>query len=546
MVSRYNAGAMTTVSRRPRRLPVTPPFATRSMAANASIVAAAFVVSRVLGMLREILIARQFGTSGSYDAYVAAFKIPDLLFLVVMSGAFGSAFIPIFGGYLSRQDAERAWRLASAILTYTVITLVVAGQLVFLFAGPMMRDIVAPGLPPSEQVLATNLTRLLLLSPLLLGLGAAGQGMLQAHDAFTLPAVAPILYNLGIIVGAVALAPRMGVYGLAVGVLAGAAGHAGVQFIGLVRKGMRFRPTVSWQVDGLGEVARLMAPRLIGQAAFQVNIIVMTNFASRLGQSRVSAMNYAYQLFMLPHGILALSLSTVIFPMMARQFELHQIDDLKRTLRRALGPLLFLTFPAGVGLFAFRFSIIQMLFQVGSFSSTSTDLVASALEYFSVGLVSFAVVEAVTRAFYAMHDTRTPVIAATITVATNVLLSIFLAPRMGHAGLALSISITTTIEMLILLLVLHRRLGGLGSQLLASVVRTMAATVVMATVALRFAGPLAQVTDPIHGRSIASIVAFVFTIGAVGTTYLVAAYYLRSPELFEALGRARARLSTVR
>ena len=537
---------MTTVSRRPRRLPIGETLATRSMAANASIVAGAFVVSRVLGMLREILIARQFGTSGSYDAYVAAFKIPDLLFLVVMSGAFGSAFIPIFGGYLSREESERAWRLASAVLTYTVIALVVVGQLVFLFAGPMMRDIVAPGLPPSEQVLATNLTRLLLLSPLLLGLGAAGQGMLQAHDAFTLPAVAPILYNLGIIFGAVALAPRMGVYGLAVGVLGGAAGHAGVQFIGLLRKGMRFRPTISRQVEGLGDVARLMAPRLIGQAAFQVNIIVMTNFASRLGQSRVSAMNYAYQLFMLPHGVLALSLSTVIFPMMARQFELHQLDDLKRTLRRALGPLLFLTFPAGVGLFAFRVSIIQMLFQVGSFSSTSTDLVASALEYFAVGLVSFAVVEAVTRAFYAMHDTRTPVIAASVTIATNVLLSFILAPRMGHAGLALSISITTTIEMLILLSVLHRRLGGLGSQLLASVARTVAATVVMAVIALTFAGPLARVTDPIRGRSLASIAAFVLTIGAVGTTYLVAAYYLRSPELFEALDRARARLGAVR
>ncbi|WP_294083665.1 murein biosynthesis integral membrane protein MurJ [Sphaerobacter sp.] len=512
------------------------------MAANATIVAAAFVVSRILGLLREILIARQFGTSGDYDAYVAAFRIPDLLFLVVMSGAFGSAFIPVFAGFLSRGEQDRAWRLASAVLTYTVLTLLVVGQLVFIFAGPLMRDIVAPGLAPPQQDLAVNITRLLLLSPLLLGLGAAAQGMLQAQDAFTLPAVAPILYNLGIIAGALLLAPTMGVYGLAVGVIVGAAGHAGIQFAGLIRRGMRFSPTLSRHVQGLGEVARLMAPRLVGQAAFQINFIVMTNFASRLGESKVSAINYAYQVFMLPHGVLALSLSTVIFPMMARQYELNQLDDLKVTLRGALGPLIFLTFPASVGLFAFRTSIVQVLFQFGSFSDESTRLVAQALAYFSVGLVAFAVVEAVTRAFYAMHDTRTPVTVAIVTVIANIALSAYLAPRLGHGGLALSIALTTVVEMAILLTVLYRRIGGLGRGLLESTIKAAAATAIMAVVALRFAGPLAQVTDPSDGRSLAGMVMFVITLGATGITYLVAAYYLRAPELFETLDRVRSRL----
>lgn len=516
------------------------------MAANASVVAAAFVASRFLGLLREILIARQFGTSDNYDAYVAAFRIPDLLFLVVMSGAFGSAFIPVFGGFLSRDESERAWRLASAVLTYTVVTLLIAGQLVFLFAEPLMHQIVAPGLAPPQQHLAVNLTRLLLLSPLLLGLGAASQSMLQAHDAFTLPAIAPLLYNLGIIFGAVVLAPRMGVYGLAVGVIIGAAGHAGIQFIGLVRRGMRFVPTLSRRIDGLGEVGRLMAPRIVGQVAFQVNFIVLTNFASRLGDSRVSAINYAYQLFMLPHGILALSLSTVIFPLMARQFELRLIDDLRRTLRRALGPLLFLTFPSAVGLLIFRTSIVQVLFQFGSFSSESTRLVAEALAYFAPGLMAFAVVEAVTRAFYAMHDTRTPVIAALITIAANVLLSWLFAPRLGHGGLALSISITTTIEMTILLVVLQRRLGGLGRTLLDSIWRSALAAGAMAVAAIWLAGPLERATDPTHGRSIFAMAAFAYTLFAVGATYLVAAYFLRSPELFEAWSRVRARLPALR
>jgi putative peptidoglycan lipid II flippase len=340
----------------------------------------------------------------------------------------------------------------------------------------------------------------------------------------------------------VALAPSMGVYGLATGVIAGALGHAGVQFTGLIRRGMRFRPSFSRRIDGLGEVARLMAPRIIGQAAFQVNFIVLTNFASRLGESRVSSINYAYQLFMLPHGVLALSLSTVIFPAMARHFELRQLDQLKHLLGRSLGLLLFLTFPAAIGLFAFRVSIVQVLLQFGSFSAESTRLVAEALGYFAVGLVAFAVVESVTRAYYAMHDTKTPVAAAIVTIGANIGLSWLLAPWLGHGGLALSISITTTIEMLILLAVLYRRIGGLGRQLLSSVVRTALAATIMGLVSLWLAGPLAQVTDPAHGRSLNALAAFVFTLSAAGATYLAAAFYLGAPELQEVLARLRSRI----
>ncbi len=515
---------------------------TRSVAVNAAIVAGAFVVSRILGLLREVLIARQFGTSPEYDAYVAAFRIPDLLFLVVMSGAFGSAFIPIFGGFISRGDYQKAWRLASTVLTYTVLVLLIVAQLVFLFAGPLIGTLIAPGLAGEERELAVNLTRLLLLSPLLLGLGAAAKGMLEAQDAFTLPAIAPVLYNVGIIFGALVLAPEYGTYGLAYGVVVGAAAHATIQFVDLGLRGWSFRPSFDLKTEGLGMVAWLMAPRIIGQAAFQVNIIVMTNFGSRLGESRVSALNYAYQLFMLPHGVLALSLSTVIFPLMARQFELGQLEQMKQTLARALGPLLFLTFPAAIGLITFRESIVQMILQFGTFTEESTQLVATALAYFAVGLIAFAVVEAITRAFYAMQDTRTPVIAAVLTIAANIALSWFLAPVLGHGGLALSISITTSIEAAVLIAVIYRRIGGLGSPLLVSVLRTSAAAIVMAIVALWISGPVAEATDPTDGRSIWSIGLFLFALSTAGATYLCAAWYLRAPELLMLLERIGSRL----
>lgn len=538
--------AMATASRRPRK--IEPPLASpaargRSVATNAGIVAGAFIASRILGLLREVIIARQFGTSANYDAYVAAFRIPDLLFLVVMSGAFGAAFIPVFAGFLTRGERERAWQLASAVLSYTVATLVGVGFVVLLFAGPLVRYLVASGLPPEQLQLATNLTRLLLLSPLLLGLGAAGKGMLEAQDAFTVAAMAPILYNLGIIGGALFLAPRFGVYGLAGGVIAGAAAHAGTQFVALLRRGLRFRPTLDSHVAGLREVGRLMLPRLVGQAAFQVNFIVMTNFASRLPNSPIAALNYAYQLFMLPHGVLALSLSTVIFPTMARLYEEGRLREMNATLSSALGPLLFLTIPSAIGLDVFRTSIIQVIFQHGDFSAQSTAMVAEALQYFALGLVAFAVVEAVTRAFYAMHDTRTPVVAGVTAVVANVALSAILAPRMGHGGLALSISLTTTVEMVILLVVLARRTGGIDRQLPRELLKMLAAALILFLAGRLFAAPLARATDPRFGRSLLGYLGFFFTLGAVGSSYLVAAYYLRVPELRLVLERVRARLS---
>lgn len=502
----------------------------RSLAANATILAFAFVVSRLLGMLREIIVAARFGTSDTYDAYAAAFRIPDLLFLIVMSGAFGSAFIPVFGGYLERGEAELGWRLANAVLTYTVVILLVLAQMILLFAEPLMNRLIAPELPPESQELASNLTRLLLLSPLLLGLGAAGKGMLEAQNAFMLPAVAPILYNLGVIFGAIALTPAFGVYGLAVGVLLGAAGHVTIQFGNLYRRGLRFQPSLSRRTEGLAEVARLMAPRIAGQAAFQVNFIVMTNFASRLGEGRISALNYAYQLVMLPHGVLALSLSTVIFPLMARQYELGRLVEMRRTLDRALGPLVFLTVPAAVLLFAFRTSIVQMTFQFGSFTAESTALVAEALGYFAFGLVAFAVVEAISRAFYAMRDTRTPVVAAVLGLAANISLSWYLASRFGHGGLALSFALTSAARMLVLLAILSRRTGGLRRQLISSVLRMLLAGAALAVVAVWLGEPLRRATDPERGRTVWTYGVLAAALFLSGGFYLGVAYCLRIPE----------------
>lgn len=478
-------------------------------------------------MIREIIIAARFGTGETYDAYVAAFRVPDLLFFLVMSGAFGSAFIPIFSGYLAKGDEHRAWKLASALITWGVIVLLVIGQVIFFVAEPLIGSLIAPELAPEAQDLAVNLTRLLLLSPLLLGLGAAARGMLESFDSFALPAVAPIIYNIGIIFGALTLVPHFGIYGLVAGVIAGAAGHAGIQFLGLLRRGVRLRPSFDLQTDGLREVVSLMLPRLFGQSASQLNLIIMTNFASRLGEGRISALNYAQYLALLPHGVIALSISTVVFPLMARQFAVEQASTMRSTLHQAITSISFFSVPAAVGLFVFRKSIVQVTFQYGSFSSESRDLVAAAVGFFAIGIIGRAMVEPLTRAFYAMRDTRTPVLISLAAIGFNVLLSWLLAPRMGHEGLALSISVTAYLRMTLLLLLLSRQTGGLVQVLSGSLAKMVVAAGPMLLIGLLLAEPLATATDPAHGRSIIDYLGFGMALLLTGGSYLLVAHLLK-------------------
>ena len=206
----------------------------------------------------------------------------------------------------------------------------------------------------------------MLLSPVFLGLGIAAKGILEGQDRFTLPAFAPVVYNACTILGALLLGPKFGVYGVAIGVVAGAICHLLIQTPGLVATRMRYSPLIDLRAEGVGQVGRLLAPRILGQAAFQINFIVVTNLAWRTGEQSVSALNYAWQLLMLPHGVLALSISTVVFPTMARLFQTGDLPALRQTFGQALRPLLFLSVPAAIGLYFFRTAIIQTIFQSGA------------------------------------------------------------------------------------------------------------------------------------------------------------------------------------
>jgi putative peptidoglycan lipid II flippase len=514
----------------------------RSLVRSAGIVAIAFVLSRILGLVREIILSRMFGTSPEYSAYVSAFRVPDLLFLIIMAGSFGSAFIPVFSGLIGKGERDDASKLASTVLNLSAIALAVTGALAFVFAGPIVTGIVARGADPAVQEITINCMRILLLSPVFLGLGIAAKGILEGQDQFTLPAFAPVVYNIATILGAIFLGPRFGVYGVAIGVVIGAICHIAIQIPGLVSSGLHWRPAIDLSTPGLKEVGRLLGPRVIGQAAFQINFIAVTSLAWRSGEQSVSALNYAWQLLMLPHGVLALSISTVVFPTMARLWESGDRDGMRAAFGRALKPLLFLSAPAAIILFFFRTSIVQTLFQGGAFTGESTRLVTAPLAWFAAGLIAYAAVEVLTRAFYAMHDTATPVAAGIFIIVLNIALGAALVDRYGYVELAFALSLTTAIEMIILLVVLKGRIGGIGPDEVVWLGKVLLASIVMAGACLLLAPFSDRLTTPGDLNRLLQAILVLLIIGLAGAIYMAAAWALKIPELRIAARQVLSRL----
>jgi putative peptidoglycan lipid II flippase len=323
--------------------------------------------------------------------------------------------------------------------------------------------------------------------------------------------------------------------------------HFGVQIPGLVRAGMQYTVRLNLRDEGTGEVGKLILPRVLGQAAFQINIVAMRSIGSALAAGRIAAFNWAYQIMILPHGVFAMSLATVTFPTMAAQQAEGDLDGMRGTLARAIKVLLFLTIPSAVGMFVLREEIVATLFQFGRFNRRDTELVASALGYFALGLLAYAVVEVVTRAFYALHDTATPVAVSVATVLLNLGLAAYLALVVGmsHDGLALSLAITTTLEMVLLWVLLGRKLPGwrLRSEgLLGSITRSGTAALAMGVV-LWLLMPALRGMMPESGEGkLEAILLTAVGIGVGALVYLVVAKLLRSEELDHAAGLFLRRL----
>jgi len=453
---------------------------TRRVARAASLIMALFIASRAMGLVREMVLARQFGTSADYDAYLAAFRLPDLFFALMAGGALGSAFIPVFADYLAHDDEADAWRLASAVINWVLLLLSAAGALAALFAPTLVATVIAPGFGPAQQSLTASLMRWMLVSTVIFGVSGVVMGILNARQHFLLPALAPVIYNAAIIAGAWFLGPTLGVRGAVIGVVTGAAGHLLLQVPGLWREGMRFTLWLGPHDPGVREVGRLMAPRALGQAAVEVNHLVNVTLASLLPTGSYSALNYGRLLMLLPQGVIAQSVAIAAFPTFSTLVARGERNELRHVLVTTLRGVLYLTLPAAVGLIWLREPLVSALLERGAFNARSTQATAWALMFYALGLVGHAVVEIVTRAFYALHDTRTPVAVGALAMLANIALSLGLMTLfrtvgwMPHGGLALANSLATTGEMAALLYLIRRRLGGLEGKRLTPALTRMA------------------------------------------------------------------------
>lgn len=449
----------------------------RQIARAAGTVMLAFVLSNLVGLARQILVARAFGTGMEMEAFNAANRVAETLFNLVAGGALASAFIPTFTSLLAKEDEARAWRLASSVANLVLLILILLAGLAALFAPQIVRLVLAPGFAadPAKEALTVRLMVLMLPSAVIFGVSGLVMGVLNSRQVFLVPALTPAMYQIGLIFGVLVLAPGMGITGLAWGVVIGASLHLLLQMPSLLRQRGAYHLTLGWAMPEVREVARLMGPRLLGVAVVQLNFWVNTRIASTQPEGSVTGLVLGFTLMLMPQAAIAQSIAIAALPTLSAQYALGKLDELRRSLAASLRGVLLLSIPAAAGLILLRTPLITALYQREAFDVHSTELVGWALLWYSAGLVGHCVVEVMARAFYAMHDTRTPVAVGVLAMSLNVALSYLFSAwfkSLGwapHGGLALANSVATALEMVGLLFLMRRKLGGLeGGKVLAA------------------------------------------------------------------------------
>jgi putative peptidoglycan lipid II flippase len=439
------------------------------IARAAGVVMFGFLIANITGLVRQMMILATFGTSASLDAYFAAARLPTLLFSLLAGGALASAFVPTFTGLLAGNERAAAWRVASSVANLITLALTGFAALAFVLAPWLVTHIVAPGFQdPAQITLTVQLLRILLLSPILFGLSGLLMGVLNAHQHFLLPSLAPAMNNLGVIAGVIFLVPRLGIYGLAWGAVLGAALHLVIQLPGLRHRQARYHATLGLSDPSVRQVFRLMAPRLLSVGIVEINFLVNAIIASGLPTGSLTALTNAFIIMLMPQALIAQSAAIAALPTFSAQAASGALGELRLTLARTLRGVFFLALPATLGLMLLRTPIVAMLFQRGAFTSESTSLMAWALLWYAVGLPAHAVLEVVVRAFFALKDTLRPVLVSLVAMGLNIILSLTLTgafARLGWqpvGGLALANSLATTMEATVLVILIRRRLDGLA------------------------------------------------------------------------------------
>ena len=510
-----------------------PLTANQQIARAAGTVMFAFIISNLVGVARGIVITDAFGTTANLDSFNAANRIVEMLFNLVAGGALGSAFIPTFTGFLTREDRAGAWRLASGVVNLVLLALILISVLAWIFSPQIVREglyILVPDSDPVQVGLTVNLLRTMLPSVVIFGLSGLVMGILNAHQVFLVPAIAPAMYSIGMILGTVLLPKEWGVQRLAIGVVGGALMHLLVQLPRLMRlRDRAYHFYLGLRDKAVLAVFRLMGPRLLGVAVVQINFIANTIIALGQPEGSVTAITLAFSLMLMPQMAVAQSAAIASLPTFSAQVARGEHAEMRHSLASTLRAVLLLAIPASAGLILLRTPLVALLYQRGAFTARSTEMVAWALLWYAAGLVGHALVEILSRAFYALHDTRTPVIVGVFAMGLNIGFSLLFSDLfesigwMPHGGLALANSLATALESVALLLLMQRRLGGLeGGFIWQGVGLSLLGTGAMSAVVLGWMALL-------DGKSNAAIAGGALALGL--GAYLGLMWMLKMPEL---------------
>ena len=516
--------------------------AARTLARAGLIVSSAFLVSRMLGWVRLVVMANALppDTSNDLGAFFAAFRLPDLMFQLVAAGALSSALIPVVSSVIATDTHERAWRIVSTVTNLMLIGLAVLGVIVFFGADTIVPAFTA-GFDPDTMDLTIQLTRIMVLGPIFLALGAVATSVLNAQGRFAAAALAPSVYNVAIIAATLALAPSMGAVGLAIGVVAGSLGHLLVQLPPLRRLGFRYQPIIDLKDAAARQALVLMAPRAIGLGATQITFLVMTGLAAGAGgPTAVTAFTIAFTLLQIPVGVIGVPLAVVLFPSLSREVAIGNHREFVGLLTRALRFLTFVMLPIAVLTAILAVEGVALLFR--RFDQAAIELTAVTLQAFLVGLVAHALIAVLARAFYALQDTRTPVAVAIMAVVINTTLAIQLVEPYGLPGMALAIALAAWLEAGVLAVLLRRRVGRLGFAAVAWLgVRTALATAIAGVVAVFVHDTVGArlAPDPSAGGSadLLGLIGVIVIVAAAYTgVFVVASLALRIEELRSIVG----------
>jgi len=506
------------------------------------------MTSRVLGLIRDQVLAFLFGAGDQMDAYNIAFRIPNLVRDLFAEGAMSAAFVPTFTRTLANEGRDRAWRLGNLVVNALLLAtgIIVAAGMVF--AGPIATTFAsAYAEVPGKLELTISLTRVMFPFLALVAVATALMGMLNSLHRFFIPAVSPAMFNVGSIICTVGLAPVMPLFGLpiimapAIGVLVGGFGQIAVQWPALRREGYRYQPVLDVRDEGLRRVLVLMGPGVVGLAAVQINLFVNSILATGEGTSAVSALSYAFRLMYLPIGIFGVSIATAVVPALGRHAARNDAAGMRDTVSNGLRMMLMLNVPATVGLVVLATPIVALIFEHGAFTPAHTAATAAALAFYAPGLVGYSAVKIAVPSFYSLRDSRTPVLVSAATVLLNVVLNLTLVRVMGFTGLALGTAVSAIFNATVLLWLLRSRLGGIDERrVAASFTRIGAASLVMGLAAWATDAAIAAWLPSRSITVMASRVAFSIAIALVVLDG--AARLLRAQEFNEARAMVLARV----